>query len=233
MRYCIGDIHGCAKTLDVLVEGIIQKDPEASFYFVGDLMDRGPDSKGVIDYLIRLDENGFKSQCIIGNHEQMFLEAYEQDLPVHSSNWAYNGAEKTISSFGESYSLNQSAKKQIPKKYYQYIKSLPYFIELKDFFIVHAGFNFHASKPFEDIDYMLWTRKEENEEKFTGGKKIIHGHTPVPKEEIQTNITNHSCQVINVDSGCVYIQRPGLGYLTALNLDTMEIISTKNIDMLG
>ena len=231
MRYCIGDIHGCVKTLEGLVGKILEKDPKAAFYFVGDLIDRGPDSKGVIDYLIELKESGYVIRSIMGNHEQMFLNAYEKNIPVHSSNWAFNGAEQTISSFTKSYKLNQTAKDLIPEKYYQFIKSLPYFIETEAYFIVHAGFNFYSAKPFEDLEFMLWTRKEENDPKYTNGKKIIHGHTPISKEEMQSTLKNNSPDVINVDTGCVYIQRTNLGYLTALNMDTMEIVYTKNSDM--
>jgi len=56
MRYCIGDVHGCFKTLESLVQQILVKDKNPEFYFVGDLIDSGPDSKSVIDYLIELKQ---------------------------------------------------------------------------------------------------------------------------------------------------------------------------------
>jgi len=233
MQYCIGDVHGCAKTLEILILQIIRKDKNPEFYFVGDLIDRGPDSKSVIDLLIELNQKNYKVEVVRGNHEEMFLNAYTRRVPIIATNWYKNGAEQTISSFTAKYNLNKTVKDYIPEPYFNFIYELPYYIELEDYFIVHAGFNFKLLKPFEDFEYMLWTRTEQNKYEFTNGKKIIHGHTPISKEQIEHIASNNSSDVINIDSGCVYVNRNGLGYLTALNLDTMELKHVKNIDMLA
>ncbi|HSH50329.1 MAG TPA: metallophosphoesterase family protein, partial [Bacteroidales bacterium] len=207
MRYTIGDIHGCINTLEELVNNIVQKDNNPSFYSVGDLIDRGPDSKAVLDFFINL-KNNYPVQIVRGNHEEMMLNTLFQG----SENWFFNGAEKTLQSFkNQSNNSETDLNKIIPKRYIYFIQSLPHFIELDDYLIVHAGFNFAANNPFKDTEAMLWTRIEENDYQYTQGKKIIHGHTPVPFQQIKINIQNTTSNIYNIDSGCIYIKFKDLG----------------------
>jgi len=230
MRYCIGDIHGCIKTLKELINQILLVDKQPELLFVGDLIDRGPNSKAVIDYILELKNKGLKINCIRGNHEQMLIHAYTHNQRITDSNWYFNGAENTIRSFNAKADLDIKIKNLIPEKYYLFLDSLPYFIELDDYLVVHAGFNFYAKNPFADFESMLWIREEHNKFEFTKGKKIIHGHTPVPIEQIKSRIKNKNTSVINVDSGCVFTNLEKLGTLTAFNMDNMELINVKNID---
>ena len=115
MRYCIGDVHGCLQTLKKLIEQIFQADQNPELYFIGDLIDRGPDSKGIIDYLIKLKQDRIIVNGVRGNHEQMFLDAYTKNLPIYTTNWYYNGAESTIASFSRAYNLNNNIKNYIPQ----------------------------------------------------------------------------------------------------------------------
>ncbi|MBU8893886.1 MAG: metallophosphoesterase, partial [Bacteroidales bacterium] len=230
MRYCIGDVHGCVKTLKELIRQIclINKHPE--LYFVGDLIDRGPDSKAVIDYIIDLPNNGIQTKSVRGNHEEMLIHAYAHNQKITDSKWHLNGAENTIRSFNAIADLNKTIKDLIPEKYFRFLNSLPYFIELNDYYIVHAGFNFILNNPFSDFETMLWTRKEQYNPEVTRGKKIIHGHSPIALENLKRKLTTNTTDVINIDTGCVYTHYKGLGYLTAINPDTLKIISIKNID---
>jgi len=226
MRYAIGDIHGCIKTLEKLINKIIQKDTNPQFYSVGDLIDRGPDAKAVIDFFMDLKMT-YPVQIIRGNHEEMMLNT----LFRGAENWYFNGAEKTLHNFtNHSTHSETDLNKIIPEKYIRFISSLPYYIELEDYFIVHAGFNFAGNNPFEDTDAMVWTRTEENNPEFTNNKKIIHGHTPIPFQQIKMNIQNTISTIYNIDSGCVYLTFNDLGTLTALNMDTLELINLKNVD---
>ncbi|MFP4023707.1 MAG: metallophosphoesterase family protein [Thiohalospira sp.] len=227
MRYAIGDIHGCIKTLEKLINIIVNNDNNPSFYSVGDLIDRGPDSKAVIDFLLDL-KNSYPVQIVRGNHEEMMLDT----LFKGSDNWFFNGADNTLRSFKNNLKMDGTKLKNIiPKKYINFITSFPYHIEIEDYFIVHAGFNFSAKNPFEDTDAMLWTRKEENNPKFTKNKKIIHGHTPISYQQIKMDVKNSAKNIYNIDSGCVYIKFNDLGTLTALNMDTLELINIKNVDL--
>lgn len=229
MRYCVGDIHGCIKTLEILINQIYKQDSNPNFFFVGDLIDRGPDSKSVVDLIVELTKKNL-AQVVLGNHEVMMLNTYKYNQRIAESVWQQNGAERTLFSFNTQANLKLPVKDLIPKKYYQFINTLPYFIELKDYFIVHAGFNFSANNPFAETDSMVWTREEQNNHNYTNGKTIIHGHTPIGVEQINTQIGNTKADIINIDSGCVYVQHKSLGILSALNMDERTILSVKNID---
>ena len=231
MRYCIGDVHGCYKTLTELIQKINKTDNEAVFYFVGDNIDRGPNSKSVLDFLMDLKSEILHSFAIKGNHEQMLLDAYKNDISFNETMWYVNNAEPTVNSFSiESY-YYKNTKNLIPTNYFEFINKLPYYIELEDFIIVHAGFNFHIEDPFSDKESMLWTREEIYIPEKIKGKKIIHGHTPISLKRLSENLENKNLNIIDVDTGCVYNQYPGYGYLSAFNLDKFELIYTKNVDI--
>lgn len=229
MKYCIGDIHGCYKTLKKLISKISKRDSSPEFYFVGDYIDRGKNSKKVLDLLIDLKSIGNLRGAIRGNHEQMFLDAYKSNNKISETIWINNGAIHTIKSFKHN-STKSNAKDCIPEKYFDFIKSLPYFIELEKYFIVHAGFNFSNNSPFEDINSMLWTRKEDYSAHIVENKIIIHGHSPIKLTELEQNLRFKPNNIVNIDTGCVYTQFSGLGYLTALNLTTFELFSVKNCE---
>jgi len=227
MRYAIGDIHGCIKTLEKIFCTISNQDKNPELYSVGDLIDRGPNSKAVLDFFMDL-KNNYSVQIVRGNHEEMMLNTLFQN----SENWFFNGAEKTLRSFQNFFKIDgMDLQNIISQKYIDFIASFPYYIELDDYLIVHAGFNFSAHNPFDDTEAMLWTRIEENDYHYTQGKKIIHGHTPIPFQQIKMNIQNAKNNIYNIDSGCVYIKFNDLGTLTALNIDTLELIRQKNVDL--
>lgn len=229
MRYCIGDVHGCIKTLDHLINTIYRQDTNPLFYFVGDLIDRGPNSKSVLDLVIELNTKNL-AWSVLGNHELMMLNTYSNNLALAQSMWQQNGALSTLSSFNSEADLQLPVNKLIPEKYYQFIHDLPYYIELNDYFIVHAGFDFNSKNPFTQYELMVWTRDEKNDSRYTRGKTILHGHTPVPIEQIEARVSYTSTDIINLDSGCVYIQHKGLGKLSAFNMDKKTLTTVKNID---
>ena len=230
MRYCIGDINGCYKTLLALVEKISVQDTNAKFYVVGDFIDRGPDAKSVLDYLIKLQDKNVLLGAVRGNHEQMFIESYESNSQILGSLWHANGALNTLKSFSKSYTYVLKAIDVIQKKYYKWIKSLPFYLELNDYFIVHAGINMSSDKPFNDSYSMIWTREDKYDKSITKGKKIIHGHTTIKLDILIDKLDKKDCDIINIDTGCVYTSYPGMGFLTAINLDNMELTYTENID---
>ena len=227
MNYAISDIHGCLKTLLALLQKIENNSINNTFYFLGDYIDRGPDSKAVLDYMINF-RNHNNAHFIKGNHEQMMLNTYISGTIYDYSLWKQNGSEQTMHSFSVP-SGAHDIKKYIPLMYIDFIESMPYYLELENFFLVHAGFNFNSDNPFTDTNSMLWTRFEENNTKFTNGKYIIHGHVPTSVEQIMLHL-HEKRNILSIDSGCVYNQFNDLGKLSALNLDTMELIYTDNID---
>ena len=230
-RWVIPDIHGCVNTLKQLIENGIQPTKEDSIYFLGDYIDRGPDGKGVIDYIMSFQKEGYNIECLMGNHEYYCINAFENDkhrLLTKSSiqkEWERYGAKMTLQSFGVKHP------RDIDKKYIEWMKNTKYFIELDDFILVHAGMNFNIEDPFDDTMSMLWVRDFKVDPMKIRGKKIIHGHVPVEYSLIQLFIESGSYNFIALDNGVYYRdQKVGFGNLMALDLNSMELIAQPNVD---
>lgn len=229
-RIIVGDIHGCFKTLRSLLEDKIKIRKEDKLFFVGDFIDRGPSSREVLDYLIDLKWRGFKVLPIRGNHEDMLLQAAEDESYLHA--WFNNGAEYTLKSFDapEENIFDYESIRHIPQRYLQFIINMPYYHEEDDFVVCHAGLNFKAEKPFSDIQAMLWTRDFQYDPEKINNRKLIHGHTPMPMVRIEKILRDKNAKVINIDAGCVYKDLPGYGNLMAYDADSGEYFHMKNID---
>lgn len=219
--FVITDIHGCSKSFKHLVQQVINLRKEDSLYLLGDYVDRGPDSKGVLDFIWELKEQGFNVFPLRGNHEQFMLNASLG--PQRHQFWLENGGHETLASF------NADTVFDISGKYIDFLSSLPYYFELENYYLVHAGFNFQAEKPFEDYNAMMSIRNFQINEELLGSKKIIHGHTPLPIYEIRRDLKENDSFSFNLDGGCVY-NISGLGHLLALELNTWELYIQENIE---
>lgn len=230
-RIAVGDIHGCQATLKTLLEEKIKLTFNDQIYCVGDLIDRGPSSRDVLDYLIHLKKQGYQIFSLRGNHEDMLLKALD-DISFMQA-WFANGAEETLRSFNipETLIYDYEGLKSIPENYISFLESLPYYYDLGDYLIVHAGLNFNAEDIFKDLNSMLWIRHMEYSAEKAGNRIIIHGHTPIPLALIKPYITFQKNKILNIDSGCVYNDLPGYGILTGLNLDTRELYTQENRDI--
>ncbi len=229
----IGDIHGCLRTFRRLLEDMIALVPEDELFLVGDLIDRGPDSKGVMDYVLELMNTGYKITTIRGNHEEMLLESAGDERFLVT--WMYNGAEATIRSFGVDYDLDtaRNVTEYVDQRYFDFLNSLEYFIELEDYLIVHAGFDFRKKDPFSDTHSMIWSRGMLYDAGKARGKRIVHGHTPVSVDQIRQSIEDDSNFLINIDGGCVYPYYTDLGNLVGINLGNQELFIQKNCEVPG
>lgn len=201
----IGDIHGCALTLDALIRSL-DIGADDHLVFIGDYIDRGPDSKGVIDRLFTLRE---KHTCTFlrGNHEELmlgYLDDGEYDL------WALNGGVATLESYGAV--GNGSV---IPEEHVEFIRETKMYLETDEFFFVHAGLRpgLTIAENLEAGDEMvyLWERGHLKATDLPWEKTVVCGHTPVP-EPMDTE------KLINIDTGCVFYTHPSLGHLTAVRL---------------
>ena len=224
-RFAIGDIHGCLKTFQTLLEQI-NYSTEDELILLGDYVDRGPDSKGVFDHIFHLREEGYKVMCLMGNHEQMLLDFKKDDKGRKS--WLLHGGVQTLMSF------DTETVRDIPVKYIDFMTNLPSYYTTDDFIFVHGGLNFTKRNPFKDEYAMLWERawyKQVNY-KWLGKKIIVHGHTPSTREEIEEMGKYIQLnQYINLDCGCyVSERRADMGFLTALNLDSHELYFQKCVD---
>ncbi|HEY8402939.1 MAG TPA: metallophosphoesterase family protein [Cytophagaceae bacterium] len=224
--FAVSDIHGCSKTFIALIENTIRLEKQDHLYLLGDYIDRGPDSKGVIDFILHLKEEGFQVRTLMGNHEKMLLDAYSDRDKVRV--WLMNGGEVAM----ESFKIDQLS--DLPEKYIQFFKDLEYYILLDRYVLVHAGLNFNIPDPLSDKEAMLWLRKYTVNPELIGGRMLVHGHTPQPLFKIEEDVAlanaNH---VIGIDAGCVFSTNDFYGHLCALQLDTMKAFFEKNIDSPG
>lgn len=213
--FAIGDIHGCFDSFRTMIEQKIQIRKEDKIVLLGDYIDRGPQSKEVVDYIIDLKNSGFDVVPVMGNHEAMLLDTLSNN--EYFSKWIQNGGTETLRSFG----VNSLGK--LAPRYIGFFKGLPYYFEFEDYLFVHAGFNDAINNPFEDLYSMIWRCREKYMHPLLKDKTIVHGHRPISVAACTENIHSQN-KVINLDTGCVYIENNGHGSLTALELYTKSIL---------
>ena len=201
----IGDIHGCANTLRVILKDI---DPQSedSFVFLGDYINRGPDSKGVIDQIISLSDK-CHVDTILGNHEEMLLGAYQGSKSDYAF-WCKFGGDQTLASYG----VNNA--KDIPSQHLLFIAHCKDYLETDDFIFVHAGCD--PDLPLDKIDgaALRWNKLDTKQtKKHITGKTVVCGHT------VQRQIFDMG-YICCIDTGCGVW--PG-GRLTAIDLRSGKI----------
>src|SRR5690606_464550 len=136
----IGDIHGCARTLDVLLE-LLAPSADDRLVFIGDYTDRGPDSKGTIDRLLELEraaEAGTGPRCTFlrGNHDQMMLDYLERgDFDL----WRINGGLTTLENYARADGI------YVPDAHHDFLRRTRLYLDTPDFCFVHAGLKPHYS----------------------------------------------------------------------------------------
>lgn len=192
-------------------------------FLIGDFIDRGPNSKGVIDHIWHLQKQGYLLTCIKGNHEQMLLNSL-QDWEK-ARHWLYHGGSQTLDSF------EAENMQGVPKKYIQWMENLPHYTAFQEYIFVHAGLNFDIPNPFEAEHSMLWIRNWYKNINFNwlGNRIIVHGHTPFKKSNIEEMFTKIDyLQVLDIDAGCCFDYK-GLGHLCAVDLSNRELYFRKRI----
>lgn len=216
--FAIGDIHGCRKTFEKLLIEKIQLQKEDTIYCVGDYIDRGNNSKGVIDFILQLKKEGYRVSTLRGNHEQMMIDALNDKRALKL--WFDNGGKSTLKSFGIKSPDN------LPEEYLSFLNETKFYLEMDNFIFAHAGLNFENENLFEDKEAMLWERNFNPRQPALGNRYLIHGHTPIPLAFILQQKGN----CINIDGGCVYVNRPNFGNLVAVKLPEMEYLVEENCE---
>ncbi|MFS2323987.1 metallophosphoesterase [Brucella sp. H1_1004] len=200
--YAIGDVHG---RLDLLqdMHGLIRADLDHNpthdwrIIHLGDYIDRGPDSKGVLDFLIHASTHDPRILALIGNHDDGFLHY----LATGDTNgiFALHGGSDTARSYGVEvdYTDPTSAKAAypklldaIPQTHIDYIRSMPSWLSFGDFFFCHAGVNPVVPLDAQDRDDLMWIRTLFLKWTDPLDKVIIHGHTPQRVVDVQPNRVN-------------------------------------------
>ena len=235
-HWVIPDIHGCSKTIRALINEQIKPSKHDWLYFLGDYIDRGPDAKGVIDFILSLQEQEYNIRTIRGNHEDYMLRIYNnQKVPRKflgiptgdklKKEWYKFGGKETLASF------NIKDVKEMPKKYLEWFENLEYYIILDDYILVHAGLNFDIEDPFEDPHGMMWIKEFKVDRNKIGNRKVIHGHVPVSLDFISLVKSADSFDFIDLDNGVYMDGKESFGNLVALELTNLELVVQHNLDM--
>jgi len=221
-RYAIGDVHGCCRTLRTMVEELLRLGPDDTLFLLGDLIDRGPDSKGVLDYLLHLIKVEYDIRPLMGNHEELCLKAAAGDTFAERV-WFSNGGWGTMRQFGV------ERPEGIPKRYLDFMAAMPRIFIEPDYVLVHAGLDFETEDPLRNTtpQTMLWDRSTRVQPRNIGGRTLVCGHTVTPLFAIRDSLAS---RVIHLDNGC--FDRGGVEYgsLVALNLDTRELLVQENCE---
>jgi serine/threonine protein phosphatase 1 len=214
-RFVISDIHGCKRTFKKLLKKI-EFSPSDTLYIIGDMINRGNNSSGVLNHIIKLRELGYKINPIRGNHEQMLLDVYLNEKEnIHSFLRFYKSADL----------LNTKGK--IEKSHIKLLTELPYYYDLDNFILVHAAIDLTTDDIFENKEFMLYSRYQRGNLAKLNDKKLIHGHVAQDLKIIKKSIIDNE-QIIGIDNGCIYKDfRKGQGRLVCLELNTMTIITQK------
>lgn len=201
----IGDIHGCSKALDAIL-AVIQPQADDTLVALGDYVDRGPDSKGVIDRLIEL---GTQCQLITlhGNHEEMMLDVVRDNQPPYR--WLQYGGVETLDSYRFAGDMSV-----IPQEHRDFFASMRDFFETEEFFFVHANYDPDLPLPEQPRQLLRWLKLTEmTPAPHQNGKRAVVGHTHDRNGEI-FDIGHLVC----IDTFCY-----GGGWLTALDVNSGEM----------
>ena len=206
----IGDIHGCYNELRELVIALVQNGKynknEDKIVFLGDYIDRGKNSRKVIELIRNLQKANNNVIALRGNHEEMFLE-YQDGL---DDCWLWNGYKETLMSY-------RGFEAQI-KNDMEWMESLPIYHEDDNFVFVHAGIDVNKKMEDQEAYTMLWVRNEFIYNNTPYYKRVIFGHTPT----LNLNQTDKPVYTyagnVAIDTGCVFT-----GTLTALILEDGEV----------
>ena len=205
--FAIGDIHGCLRHLQEMME-IIDPDPwKDTLVFIGDYIDRGPDSRGVVDFVIDLRFKFRNTVCLLGNHERMFLNCHV--FGVDRELFLRNGGRETLRSYGTVRGPRGQAA-DVPENHMEFFRSLESRWETEEYIFVHAGLRPHVPLEEQSVDDLIWIRHEFFLSTYDFGKTVVFGHTPFGEPFVVNG-------KIGIDTGAVYG-----GKLTCLELPDMK-----------
>jgi len=207
--YAIGDVHGRSDLLKRIHERIdteLARDRPADWRVVhlGDYVDRGSDSKGVIDFLLERIAEDDRHVALMGNHDERFA-MFLKDISEWTNFLNFGGRENALSygvdldAHADEAAAHAALRSAMPGSHIAFLDALPYSVAYGDFFFCHAGIR--PGIPLEDQspEDLVWIRKEFHRHEALHPKVIVHGHTPVAAPEILINRVN--LDTLAYDSG--------------------------------
>jgi serine/threonine protein phosphatase 1 len=192
--YAIGDIHGSLAKLRGLIARC-ERDAGGepmTLVFIGDYIDRGPDSRGVVDYVMRLQARlGANAIVLKGNHEELAVVAADDSM--RAANWLLNGGDKTLRSYGI------SSAQELPADHLAWLRGLRLRFDDGQRLFVHAGID--PARPLDDQDAhdLVWIREPFLTDARDHGRLIVHGHTP-----LRTGTPDLRSNRLNIDTAAVF-----------------------------
>ena len=193
--FAVGDIHGCYDKLLILMEKIDIDFESDTLVFLGDYIDRGPQSFEVVAYLADLKQRHANTIFLKGNHEEM-LERYLSG--EDRITYLVNGGQQTLESY-----MNRprpEGEPAIPSTHLEFFKSLRIYYETQNYIFVHAGLKNKVPLEKQKTEDLLWIRRRFIESKCDYGKMVVFGHTPLHEPLLLPN-------KIGIDTGAVYGNR--------------------------
>ena len=209
--FVIGDIHGCNDILLQLLNKIGAMPPDARIVFLGDYIDRGPQSKEVIDTVLDLRRQYPHTITLMGNHERMLIDYM---TGINQKAYLRFGGLQTLESYG--IAPDEDIKEKIPAEHLRFFNELLLYWEDDKQIFVHAGIEPEVPMALQSEEWLLWSRNNTDATPLTPlGKTIIYGHSAFKKPQI-------SPEKIGIDTGAIYG-----GSLTCLLLPDYEFIQVK------
>lgn len=221
--YAIGDVHGCLDLLLKMQRRIVadlrQDPPDRSIeIYVGDYVDRGAQSREVLEFLCGQRAACDRRVCLKGNHEMMLLEALEDAGRMAA--WFEYGGRETLLSYGvapptltiaANYGRAQQAfREAFPDGHRRFLERLPYLVEVGGYVFVHAGIDPTVSLSDQSPEDLTWIREPFLSSDQAFERFVVHGHTPIDEPEMRPNR-------VNIDTGAFIT-----GRLTCLVLEGEE-----------
>lgn len=205
--YVFTDVHGCRDALDQAIDFIDYDSHPGEFVRIiglGDYVDRGPHSSGVIETLRALqkavlDVRNLEIVLLRGNHEQMMCDALKPITRQALSFWLMNGGSQTLASYGISEGAALTGGHGRLQSDLRWMAALPTHFEDADRYYVHAGLQPGIAWEDQPDQARLWYRKQKGEPEISWPKRVVHGHTPMADGPEVTP------ERINLDTGCGFI----------------------------
>jgi len=195
--FAIGDIHGCYEKLQRLMAQLPFDPGRDTLVFLGDYIDRGPQSKEVITYLCQLKRQVQNLILLVGNHEYLMLEYHRTGDPSLLPFLRHLGIDATLSSYGTSSPKSLQEMLFLPDDHLRLFQSLLPYWETEDFIFVHAGLDPEIPLDQHDLSSLCETRSTFLSQDHDYGKLVIFGHTPFDMPFVTPTR-------IGIDTGAVY-----------------------------